>query len=120
MGVKVSGMPEMLSIFQEEEILWPKKRRALIAAAEQAREDAQGASAEIRDTGFLERNWKWSFFNDDGIATANVYSKATHDIYNELGSPKNMKHVGFYSRNVDQNMDKYYDIIMEEILDDYK
>ena len=120
MGASVSGIPAMLSFVQDEEILWPKKRRALIAAAEQAREDASNASAEIQDTGFLKRNWKWSFFNDDGVATANVYSNATHDIYNELGSPKNMKHVGFYSRSVDANMDKYYDIIMEEILDDYK
>lgn len=118
MGLKLEGVPAFISLVQDQEILWAVKRKVLSAVAEEARHDAAEASADIRDTGFLEKNWKWSFYNKDGVATANVYSNATHDIYNELGSPTNRKHIGFYSRNVDDNIDKYYEMIEEGVLDD--
>lgn len=120
MGIKVEGIPQIISMVQDEEILWPKKREVLRAVAEEARHDAAEASAAIKDTGFLERNWKWRFWNDDGVATASVYSTAYHDIYNEFGSPTNRKHIGFYSRDVDANLDKYYELIERGIFDDFK
>lgn len=115
MGVKFEGLESVISMLDENELLWPQKRRAVMAAAEQAKEDAEQASAEIRDTGYLEEHWKVSFYNDEGEATARVYSSAYHDIYNEFGSPNNMKHVGFYTRSVERNRENYYDIMVDEV-----
>lgn len=120
MGIKVEGMPEMIELLRDEEIMWSVKRKVLREVAEEGRKDAEEASFEIRDTGFLERNWKTSFYSDEGVASASVYSTATHDIYNELGSPTNMAHVGFFSRAVDANENKYLDMMEEGILDDSK
>lgn len=115
MGIEVKGMPEIISLLQDDEILWAVKRRTLRDVALEATLDANDASAQIKDTGMLEKSWRNSFYSDEGIATARVYSTSYHDIYNELGSPKNMKHVGFYSRTVDANMEKYYDMIEEGV-----
>lgn len=115
MGLEVKGMPEIITLLQDDEILWAVKRRTLRDVAMEAMLDANDASQAIKDTGMLEKSWRNSFYSDEGIATARVYSTSYHDIYNELGSPKNMKHVGFYSRTVDSNMEKYQDMIQEGV-----
>lgn len=115
MGVEFEGLESVISMLDDEEILWPQQRRAVSAAAEQAKEDAEQASAEIRDTGYLEKHWKMSFYNDEGQATARVYSTAYHDIYNEYGSPNNNANIGFYTRSVERNRKKYYDIMIDEV-----
>lgn len=120
MAIRVEGMPSMFSLFKDEEITWAKKRRTLTLVAENGVQDAQDASFQIQDKGILKKTWRWSFYSDDGVATSAVYSKATHDIYNELGSPSNRKHIGFYSRAVDENTDKYYELMEEGVLDDRK
>jgi hypothetical protein len=120
MGIKLDGFDNVLAVVQDEEIMWAVKRKTLIEVAEEAAKDASEASHEIQDTGMLKKMWKFSFYNDDGVATARVYSSAYHDIYNEFGSPTNRKHIGFYSRNVDANLEKYWKMIEEGILDDSK
>lgn len=118
MSLEVKGMPEIFSMLEDEEILWAVKRRTLRNVAENARHDAADASAAIKDTGYLERNWKYSYYVQDEVATSAVYSNAYHDIYNELGSPTNRQHIGFWSRTVDRNTEKYLQMMEEGILDD--
>lgn len=118
MGIELEGMDKAITMIADQEILWGEKRRAVIAAAEHAQEDAYQASLALQDKGYLKKSWKVSFYNDQDNATARVYSKTYHDIYNELGSPTNMKNVGFFSRAIEHNRGKYYDIMIREIFDD--
>ena len=115
MAIIMNGMDQVITLLEGDEILWAKKREALRAAALDAEIDATEASQSIKDTGMLEKSWKSSFYSDDGVATARVYSKSYHDIYNELGSPRNMFHVGFFSRTIDRNKEKYIDTIIKGV-----
>lgn len=115
MAVIMNGLDRIITLLQDDEILWAKKRDTLRAVAIEAQTDASEASQSIKDTGMLEKSWRYSFYSDEGIATSRVYSKSYHDIYNEYGSPSNMKHVGFYSRTVDRNREKYIEMIIKGV-----
>ena len=113
--IQVEGFDEVFIELDDMDISDFKKRKALNAAADDAIEVASDAS--YRRTGKLSRSWNKRSKRVDGNIGVQVYSKSFHDIYNELGSSKNKKHIGFFSRAIDRNTDKFMETIERGVLD---
>ncbi|OLS02884.1 HK97 gp10 family phage protein [Tissierella creatinophila] len=110
----VEGFDEIYADLDDMNISDFKKRRVLNDVADDAVKVASQAS--YKRTGRLSKSWKKRPKRVDGNIGVQVYSKSYHDIYNELGSSKNKKHVGFFSRAINENTDKFFKKIEKGVL----
>lgn len=112
-NIIVDGFDEIFTELDDMDISDYKKRNALKSAAEIGQEVASDAS--YRRTGKLSESWKVKATRVDGNIGYRVYSSSTWDIYNELGSPTNRKHIGFFTNAIDTNMDRIIAEIMKGV-----
>mgnify|MGYP001430262238 CR=1 FL=1 len=113
--IKVEGFDEIFIELDDMDISDFKKRKVLNEVADDGIKVASEAS--FKRTGKLSKSWNKRSKRVDGNIGVQVYSKSYHDIYNELGSSKNKRHIGFFSRAIDQNTDKFMDKIVRGVLD---
>lgn len=112
--IQVEGFDEIYADLDDMDISDFKKRKVLNEAADDAIQVASDAS--YRRTGRLSKSWNKRPKRVDGNIGVQVYSKSHHDIYNELGSSRNKRHIGFFSRAIDKNTNKFMETIERGVL----
>lgn len=112
--IKVDGFDEIFIELDDMDISDYKKRKVLNEVADDAVKVASQAS--YKRTGRLSKSWNKRSKRVDGNIGVQVFSKSYHDIYNELGSSKNKKHIGFFSRAIDTNTEGFLKKIERGVL----
>lgn len=113
MALEIKGFDDIFKDLDDMNISDSRKRKALNNSAEIIR-SAVEENSPVR-TGRMKRSWKKSIKRFDGNLGFEVRGNTVQDIVNELGSSKNKKHVGFFSKAVDKTADKAVKIIIKEV-----
>ena len=113
MAIKVEGFLELENQLEDMEISDRKKKDVLHEAASYAQKKVEAATFER--TGRLKRSWRTQYQRLDGNWSIRLYSRASHDIYNEFGSSSNKAHIGFFSNTIDQEFTKITDIMAKGV-----
>lgn len=119
MSIEVSGFIELekgnddmnISPYKKKHILWQAGNYA------QQRVEAASPKGKVKRRLKLRSSWRLRYQKLDGNQAIRLYSRATHDIYNEFGSSKNKAHIGFFSREIDASMDKIVEIMVKGVMD---
>lgn len=118
MGVMITGFIELEQSNNDMMISDQKKKHILLKAGGFARDKVEQASPKRAiNGGKLKSSWRMKYQRLDGNWSIRLYSVASHDIYNELGSSTNKEHIGFFSKTIDKNMDEVVDIMIKGMFD---
>lgn len=115
MGIEIKGFDDIFNELDDMNISDKKKRKALKESSGIIKQEIEDNSPKY--TGKMKKRWQNKIKRFDGNLGFEIRGDTVQDIYNEFGSSKNKKHIGFFSKAVDRTADKAVDIIVKEILD---
>lgn len=115
MAIEIKGFDDIFKNLDDMNISDTKKRKALKIGAEIVRNEVIKNTPV--NTGRMKKRWKSSIRRIDGDLGFEVKGDTLEDIYNEFGSSKNKKHIGFFSNSVDKVSDKAVKTIIDEVLE---
>lgn len=113
MAIVVEGFIDLEKGIDDMQISDRKKKDVLYKAASYAQRKVEEAT--YARTGELKRSWRTQYQRLDGNWSMRLYSRASHDIYNEFGSSTNKKHIGFFSGEIDRQFSKITDIMVKGV-----
>lgn len=114
MAIEIKGFDDIFKDLDDMNISDKKKRKSLKEGAEIVRQ-AVIDNSPVR-TGEMKKRWKSSIKRFDGDLGFEVKGDTVEDIYNEFGSSGNKKHIGFFSKAVDEVSDKAVNVIAKGVL----
>lgn len=116
--IEIAGFEEIEEMLKDMTITDAEEIKAMSKAIEPIYQEVYKNSPE--ETGNSKRQIKKQV-RKDGFATVGVIKLgAWYSMFNEFGTSKNKKHVGFFERAVNKKADEAVNILAKELLDKAK
>lgn len=117
-GIEIEGMEEFTDFLEDMTIDEANERKAMRSAIKPIGEEVE-KNSPVGYTGKLKRISKT--VKKDGLATVGIVrTKVFYDIFQEFGTSKQKKNVGYFERSVKNTEDKALSILAKELLDKVK
>ncbi|EKO1913619.1 hypothetical protein PZQ55_002707 [Clostridium botulinum] len=117
-GIEIEGMEEFTDFLQDMTLTESDERKAVREAIKPIANEVEKNSP----TGYTGRLKRISeTVKKEGLATVGlVRTTVFYDIFQELGTSKQKKNVGYFERSVKSTEDKALSILAKELLDKVK
>jgi phage protein, HK97 gp10 family len=117
-SIEIEGFEELEAMLQGMTITEADERKAMQKAIEPIYNEVDANAPER--TGNLRKQIKKQVLKD-GFATVGVIKLGSwYSLFNEFGTSKSKKHVGFFARAVNKTKDEAVSILAKELLDKAK
>lgn len=117
-GIEVTGWEEMVRYIESLEISDQLETKALNKAGSWLNMKVKDYIREnVELTGFTRKNTTGKIKRVDGNKVYSVALEGWDAHFIEFGSSKNKNHVGFFERNVEENLDTVEEKILDVILE---
>lgn len=113
-SVEIDGFDELEGLLQDMTITPAAEKKAMKKALEPIYEEVIKNAPE--STGDLKRQIKTSVKKEDFATIGTVKLGAWYSIFNEFGTSRSKKNIGFFERSVNNSKDQAIRILTEELL----
>jgi len=117
-GIEIEGMDEFTKMLEDMTISEADEKKAMRKAIKPIADEVE-KNSPVGKTGKLKKVSKT--VKKDGLATVGIVrTKAWYDIFQEFGTSRQKKNVGYFERSVKNTEDKAAEILANELLDKAK
>lgn len=117
-GIEIEGFEELETMLQEMTITEEDEKKAMKLAINPIAEEVEKNTPE--DTGKLKKSVKRQV-KKDGLAIVGIVRMGRfYDTFQEFGTSKSKKNVGFFERSVNKSQNEAVKILGAELLDKVK
>lgn len=113
-SIEIDGFDDLEELLQDMTITPADEKKAMKKALEPIYEEVMNNAPD--SSGDLKRQIKTSVKKEDFATVGTVKLGAWYSAFNEFGTSKSKKHIGFFERSVNSTKDQAIKILTEELL----